>query len=178
MKISIVGLENQLGATIPFDFLAPSPRLIGPSGEEIKAIGPIHLQGTITNTGSCYHLDGKLEAKLELCCARCLERYQLSVRVPLDENYAKSGAPDAEEDWRRFQGDEIVLDETIEEGLNLSLPLRGLCDNNCQGLCPICGKNRNLEKCNCKEESLDPRLAVLGKLLKEPLGGGGKNGST
>lgn len=178
MKISIVGLENQRGATKSFDFLAPAPRLITPDREEVRAIGPLHIWGNLTNAGPCFHLDGELEAKLELVCARCLERYQLSLHVPLDENYAKSGTKEEEEDWRRFQGDEIELDEAIEEELNLNLPLRGLCDNNCQGLCPICGKNRNLEKCNCKEESIDPRLAVLSKLLDEPPGGGGKDGTT
>jgi uncharacterized protein len=178
MKISIVGLENQHGATKSFDFLAPAPRLITPDRQEVRALGSLHIWGSITNTGPCYHLDGELEAKLELVCARCLKRYQLNLHVPLDENYVKNEAIEEEEDLRRFQGDEIELDEAVEEGLNLSLPLRGLCDNDCQGLCPICGANRNLVECNCKEERIDPRLAILGKLLDEPQGGGGKNGST
>ncbi len=178
MKLSLVGLENEHGAFKQFDVLTPAPKLIAPDGTEVLAKAPLHVTGTVTNTGPCYHVSGEIEAKLSLVCARCLERYLLKLKVPLIEDYAKSGSSDEQEDWRSFQGDEIELDGAIEEELYLNLPLRGLCDKNCQGLCPICGTNRNREQCNCKEERVDPRLAVLSKLLDNAPGGGGKDGTT
>ena len=178
MKISLAGLEHERGATRSFDFRKAAPKLFTSGGEEVKATAPLEVSGTITNTGSCFHVRGRISAKLELGCARCLERFSLEIEVPLAENYVKSHAQKAEEDWRTFYGDEIVLDEAVEEELNLNLPLRGLCGDNCQGLCPICGVNRNLEKCNCREERIDPRLAVLSQLMEQAPGGGGKDGST
>ena len=46
----------------------------------------------------------------------------------------------------------------------LALPMRIVCDQDCAGLCPRCGANRNREgACQCQPE-IDPRLAVLADL--------------
>ncbi|HEV8596474.1 MAG TPA: DUF177 domain-containing protein, partial [Candidatus Dormibacteraeota bacterium] len=36
-----------------------------------------------------------------------------------------------------------------------------LCREDCRGLCPVCGGNRNLVTCACPERAADPRLAAL-----------------
>jgi uncharacterized protein len=36
-----------------------------------------------------------------------------------------------------------------------------LCRPDCQGLCPVCGKDRNVESCQCQTEWVDPRLSGL-----------------
>jgi uncharacterized protein len=46
----------------------------------------------------------------------------------------------------------------------LSLPVRTLCKPDCKGLCPRCGKNRNLEACTCEEGPADPRWEALADL--------------
>jgi len=43
----------------------------------------------------------------------------------------------------------------------LTLPTRTLCQEDCKGLCPYCGNNRNLASCECTEKPVDPRMAVL-----------------
>jgi uncharacterized protein len=53
----------------------------------------------------------------------------------------------------------------MREQFFLTLPMKPLCRPDCQGLCPVCGKNRNREQCDCKAEWVDPRLAELRKLL-------------
>jgi uncharacterized protein len=47
----------------------------------------------------------------------------------------------------------------------LALPMKPLCKDDCKGLCPLCGANWNRDTCTCKAEWVDPRLAVLKKLL-------------
>jgi uncharacterized protein len=47
----------------------------------------------------------------------------------------------------------------------LAIPMKPLCTPNCQGLCPQCGVNLNIESCTCEKTSIDPRLAVLKELL-------------
>lgn len=175
MKISIVGLEHQRGARADFNFTAPLPKLLSPDGQEVKSLEPMQLQGSVTNTGTSFLVEATVKADVELICARCLEHYPYTLEVVFTENYTRS---EPEEGFRHFSGDEIPLDEAVLEGLNLSMPLRGFCREDCQGLCPLCGINRNQSSCGCKEETLDPRMAVLGKLLDQPPGGGGKNGST
>jgi uncharacterized protein len=47
----------------------------------------------------------------------------------------------------------------------VALPMQFVCRTDCRGLCPQCGQNLNETTCNCQAPSIDPRLAVLGKLL-------------
>jgi uncharacterized protein len=47
------------------------------------------------------------------------------------------------------------------EEFSLALPVNPLCREDCKGLCPSCGANRNRESCACARAEGDPRLAVL-----------------
>ena len=66
-----------------------------------------------------------------------------------------------------YQGDRLDLGEVVREQVLLGLPLKPLCREDCQGLCPRCGKNRNAGPCGCtpEEEEGDPRLEPLRKLF-------------
>jgi uncharacterized protein len=64
-----------------------------------------------------------------------------------------------------YKDDTIDLGEVMREQFFLALPMKPLCRPDCRGLCPVCGKNRNIEQCECREEWTDPRLAPLKKLL-------------
>ena len=50
------------------------------------------------------------------------------------------------------------------EEFSLALPVKPLCRNDCKGLCPSCGSNKNTEPCSCKKEQGDVRLAALREL--------------
>jgi len=61
-----------------------------------------------------------------------------------------------------YEGDEIDLDPFIYEEVLLDMPFRPICSVDCKGLCGICGKNKNIEICNCNETS----RTLLGEKLK------------
>jgi uncharacterized protein len=63
-----------------------------------------------------------------------------------------------------FWGDGIEVGDILREQILLSLPMKPICREDCQGLCPHCGKNRNLETCDCESVLLDPRLEPLLKI--------------
>ena len=44
---------------------------------------------------------------------------------------------------------------------SLALPIKPLCRENCAGLCPKCGCNKNVEQCGCPDSKSDPRLEKL-----------------
>ena len=75
---------------------------------------------------------------------------------------------DEEEPLQFYHGEEIDISETIRESLQLVLPMKPVCSPDCKGLCAHCGCDLNIEQCSCKEEGIDPRLAVLGQLIKDP----------
>ncbi len=61
---------------------------------------------------------------------------------------------------------EVDLTDPLRESLILSLPIKRLCSENCQGLCPYCGVNRNVEICNCMSQTTDHRWDQLKDLFK------------
>jgi uncharacterized protein len=64
-----------------------------------------------------------------------------------------------------FDGAVIDLDSLVREELLLAAPDQVLCQQNCQGLCPNCGVDRNLTACDCETAEMDPRWAGLKELV-------------
>ena len=124
------------------------------------------------------HVRGQLGASLGLECGRCLEPFALAVEQELDLFYLPHRDESEEEDEVEladrdmvvtyYSGDRLDLGEVIREQLLLSLPMKRLCREACQGLCPSCGINRNTATCSCTvpDAPTDPRLAGLARLLK------------
>ena len=65
-----------------------------------------------------------------------------------------------------FENNRIDLGPLIREQLMMAVPMKGLCREECRGLCPICGQDLNQGTCQCQVEETDPRLAVLRDLLE------------
>jgi uncharacterized protein len=67
-----------------------------------------------------------------------------------------------------YENDRIDLGEMVREQMLLALPLRRLCREDCRGLCPSCGVNRNTGTCECppaEPADVDERLAPLRKIF-------------
>lgn len=43
----------------------------------------------------------------------------------------------------------VPFDPLVEEQLQLELPMKALCRDDCKGLCPQCGSDRNAAPCDC-----------------------------
>ena len=61
----------------------------------------------------------------------------------------------------------LDVDTPVLDQLFLEFPMKHLCREDCAGLCPICGKNRNEGTCDCEKKQIDPRFASLRKLLEQ-----------
>ena len=107
------------------------------------------------------HVRGRLSARLGLQCGRCLEPFVLPVEQDLDLFYLPRRADEEGEEEDEveladrdmviayYDGDELDLGEMIREQFFLTLPLKRLCREECRGLCPTCGSNRNDVRCEC-----------------------------
>jgi len=110
---------------------------------------------------------GRLLGEVEGTCARCIEPY----RFPLDPNMrvvlaprATAGEGEGDDDLGIgfFDGEEIDVTGLVVEHAILALPTIPLCREDCRGLCPQCGTNRNLRPCTCAEAG--PRTGGLAAL--------------
>jgi len=121
---------------------------------------PFMVNVKIFRTGDKYVLDGDLEGSVRIMCDRCLEYYQRDVKTDFrlflvqSQDTEKAEIELLEEDMEVdfIRGEEIDLDEIIQEQLYLSLPIKSLCMEECLGLCPMCGHNLNNGACQCKRE--------------------------
>ncbi|HQQ76977.1 MAG TPA: DUF177 domain-containing protein [Thermoanaerobaculia bacterium] len=59
----------------------------------------------------------------------------------------------------------VPFDPLVEEQLQLELPMKALCRDDCKGLCPQCGSDRNAAPCDCAPPS-DERWKSLKTILE------------
>lgn len=129
--------------------------------------------------GEDLYLEGVLTGALELGCSRCLARYRhplretfrlvlepAAQRVPADPEAARALAqfgmcPGDELETGWFRGSEIDLGEFFRELVALCMPVQPVCREECRGLCPQCGADRNLKSCRCVEAGRSSPFAVL-----------------
>ncbi len=143
------------------------------SQSEFSLPQPPRVAGRVTNIAQEMRVRGSLHAALTAECDRCLEAVTLPVAndfdlyyLPADAQADKSGETellDRDLDVSFYQNERIELDELVLEQLELSLPIRILCQEDCQGLCAQCGTNLNGESCDCPPP-IDPRWQALADL--------------
>ena len=101
-------------------------------------------------------------------CGRCLEEFAVRVRAAVDVRLiprpatgarVELGSDDLDLDF--YDHDELNLARLVESETALALPMKPLCREDCRGLCPVCGGNRNFDACACSERAPDPRLSAL-----------------
>ena len=150
--------------------------------DEIAKIGPVSITANAEKgvLAGEYIVDGTAKFTGDLNCSRCLDPYPIAnsstfhVRfrprpeaVSDDENEEVEIADSEELDVEFYKEREIPLRDLAVEQVQLSIPMKPLCDENCLGLCPNCGANRSRESCNCETSVADERWAALREFRNE-----------
>ena len=60
-----------------------------------------------------------------------------------------------------YEGDGVELNDVLREFILLTLPMQRVCSEDCKGICPECGQNRNQKECACQAAPADDRWAAL-----------------
>lgn len=103
---------------------------------------------------------GSIEAPWRAECRRCGGRVDGSVHTEVRERFVQSDQVGEDEDAYPLDGDVVDLLPLVRDAVMLALPLAPLCADDCRGLCPVCGADRNAAPCGC-EARRDPRWAGL-----------------
>lgn len=136
---------------------------------DARIIGSVHL----SKHGHDILVRGSLSGQIELACSRCLEPFAAPAAMEFDLLLAPgpaSAAAAKEElspedlDLDYYTGEIVDLETILREQIILMLPLKPLCNETCQGLCPHCGANLNQETCTCPADAVDSPFARLAKL--------------
>lgn len=104
-------------------------------------------------------VSGRLSGLSELTCSRCLKSFEAPFDVKVGELFSVD--PTDDDDYSVTEPGEIDLEPMIRDAVLLSMPFSPLCREDCKGLCPRCGGDRNLGECQCSDHEIDPRWATL-----------------
>jgi uncharacterized protein len=146
---------------------------------DVQQTGPLTVQGRAEllvehrghkETVEDIRVRAEVRGPFELSCARCLTGVPTTVDAQFDLIFRPTGI-DAEAGEHAISEDEteigyyeksgLPLEDVVREQVLLTLPSRTLCREECKGLCPQCGADRNSTECHCSETATDPRWGAL-----------------
>ena len=169
----IVDLDRipEKGLEVSKEFEVDNDELVEENSVFLK---PVHAEFKLKKIGEEIFIKGKISTALSFICSRCLCPFEYVVDSNFDLIYLPEELDDADEsldkeDLDRFfyHSRKIDLKDVILEQLNLTFPLRPLCSEDCQGICPVCGKIIKTGECSCITENLDSRLEKLKIFLRD-----------
>ena len=168
-----IELENLEGGKSDFVHVY-QPEDLNPVDERIDVIETATISGKVRLAVKEVFVDGHVETRAKAECDRCLQPVEIPVKadfaleyIPGSE-YESTDVVELTEDQLSvavFDGEGIDVDEIVKEQIVLAVPTRVLCRENCKGICPECGADRNTVDCSCTTNDIDPRWAALKKLI-------------
>ena len=137
---------------------------------------PLEAQGSaelLAHTLGEVRIRGHIQVRIRAVCDRCLEPADFPVDSNFDLFYRPASQATGEEDIEIdtgeteigfYEGEGIELKDVLREYVLLAMPMQRVCRQQCQGICPVCGQNRNLVHCGCEAKPVDDRWAALKNL--------------
>ncbi len=152
----------------------------GAAGErdEYTVSAPVVLELRILKDGDRYRLSGRLRTTVRRTCSRCVEPFNVPTVLDIDVRYHPHRANTGEGEHEisdddlsvaYYRDDRIHLGDLVREQLRLASPMKPLCSEDCRGLCPVCGANRNDSTCDCDTSWHDPRFERLRAFRPAPV---------
>lgn len=143
----------------PFDKIPD----FGGGNARIKSKSDIELKFSNIKPGQVL-LEGSFDICPVLPCDRCLKDVEVPLNLKfqrelLDENHRD--ASDDVDEFYALDGNDFDVYRFIDQEIMLNLPAKVLCREDCKGICPVCGTDRNERECGCDTFVPDPRMAGI-----------------
>jgi uncharacterized protein len=134
-------------------------------GLEKPFYGNVKLDAELNKIRSQVILKAGLTLNADFECDRCGSQYQSVLKTDFQLVYIFGRVPEENEElnivYLPHEADKINLKNEVKDYAILAIPMKKLCDINCKGLCPVCGKDLNKGNCNCSEKENDSRWLPL-----------------
>lgn len=134
--------------------------------------GTVIAEGCAENHAGFLSLKGSARLQGTFRCARCCKEFESTIVFPMEYKLAssrpeQSGEEDGADEYLLLEDGCLDLDRTVREQLLTEMPFRFLCREDCKGLCPVCGADRNVTECSCDLKERDPRWGALANFFEE-----------
>ena len=115
------------------------PKVLDLNTEIARFNDSVMIQARLERVNDVVTVSLRVNGSVSMVCCRCLEEFTVAVNKDFSVDYALE------------KGMRVIdLDPDIRDYIMLDYPLKPLCKQDCKGLCPICGENRNdPAKCDC-----------------------------
>jgi uncharacterized protein len=156
---------------LPFDTTL-RPGAIDLTETKYRLDAPLRVLGFAELIGGTdeIRVNGRIKGAVAGECDRCLDPVRFEYDEAFELNYReapKGGTEseveidDEEAEIGYYEGEGVRLEDVAGEQLLLWLPMQCVCSEECKGICPVCGANRNKTSCDCHEKPVDERWAAL-----------------
>nr|MDD6336543.1 DUF177 domain-containing protein [bacterium] len=119
--------------------------------QQVGPVTGVQVEGVAKSPGERRLIvSGTLHAVIHLACANCADVFAQPVDAAFQEVFAPEAHPE-EPDWFVYGGNRIDLEPLVAQWVTVSLPVAPVCREDCKGICPVCGVNRNQTACDCTQ---------------------------
>ena len=151
-------LRRSPGATLDVGVHGEVPDL-AVAGVAVPDGAEVSLVGSLASYPGGIEVTGTVRAPWRAACRRCGADAAGTVDVEIRERCVPGGPASGDEDAYDLD-DELDLEPVVRDAVLLALPIAPLCREDCAGLCPWCGTDRNVASCDCRPPA-DPRWSAL-----------------
>lgn len=120
----------------------------------------------VTNLGERrVSIDATTKLALNIPCNRCLENVKtdFDIQISKEVDFHKTEEERAKEldELNYISGYNLDVDILVYDEILIDFPMQVLCNENCKGICNVCGTNLNKGTCDCETEGMDPRMSAI-----------------
>ena len=132
---------------------------------------PVRVEVELEKTARQLFLRVEVSSGGLFTCDRCLDEFPREMATSFSITYVMDGRSAEgldKEEVQVLSPDTNIIDigDDVRQYAMLALPQKLLCREDCAGLCPTCGVNKNRTPCSCQADETDPRWTVLKQILK------------
>ncbi len=142
--------------------------------ENVHFKGFVNFRLRLQKTGQIVEVDGTLTATAGMQCGRCLQPFE----QPVKSDFALTFTPAMDEEEAAeeveleadelglifYRGEVLELLDPLQEQVIMSIPIGPLCQTDCLGLCPECGCDLNVSRCDCEKRPFNNKFGALADL--------------
>lgn len=163
----IINVSEIKDGGLSFDLTRVPGWLGGSEKSEVASVdSDIEFHVDLLRTAGEISVRGEIGFLAVARCSRCLSDVKVDTNLEVNLILSPSETEKKEEaggdiDYETYRGKTIDLNDYMREQVNLSLPYKVVCTEDCRGLCSGCGQNLNEQQCGCETHQEDSRFAVL-----------------
>ena len=164
MQINVSEILSTSGKSQSFQ-VEPGFNTVPYSGNEYPVSEKESFTVTVENIGKKkIHVAGNSKISLLIPCDRCLSEVSVEFPIEIDVVIDRNTEDDDEKEWNELillEGSMLEIDMLVYDEIATHFPMKVLCKEDCKGICPVCGCNRNETACDCDQSVPDPRMSAI-----------------